>query len=189
MIKGNTLEKYLIEHCAPTLAGMKSAGLFSCRFFSKEEISKELIRLNETLNERGVYMELMLYKEDYALIYTYRKSHLEKDLKQEGVKELLLSYGYPQAEKLENYLVCLKKRLFECNGFPHEIGVFLGYPLDDVKGFILNKGRDCKCCGLWKVYCNECETRKLFDKIQKCTRVYLQVFEEGRNLTQMTVCA
>lgn len=99
------------------------------------------------------------------------------------------SYGYPQTAKLEKYLFCLKKRLCECNGFPHEIGVFLGYPLDDVKGFILNKGRGCKCCGLWKVYCNECETRKLFDKIQKCTQVYLQVFEEGRNLTQMTVCA
>lgn len=61
MVKGNTLEKYLIEHCAPTLAGMKSAGLFSCRFFSKEEIDRELIRLNETLNERGVYMKLVFF--------------------------------------------------------------------------------------------------------------------------------
>lgn len=189
MTKGNTLEKYLIEHCAPTLAGIKSAGLFSCRFFSEEEINTELFRLNETLNERGVYMELMLYKEDYALIYTYRKSHLEKDLKQDGVKELLLAYNYPVDMEMETCLEHLKQRLAECGGFPHEIGVFLGYPLEDVKGFIINEGRDCKCCGLWKVYCNECETRKLFDKIQKCTRVYLQVFEEGRNLTQMTVCA
>lgn len=189
MIKGNTLEKYLIEHCAPTLAGIKSASLFSCRFFSKEEVDQELKHLNETLNERGVYMERMLYTEDYALIYTYRLSHLKRDMDKEGVKELLISYGYPDEPEIESYLTYLKKRLSMCKGFPHEIGVFLGYPLEDVKGFILHKGRDCKCCGLWKVYCNECETMKLFDKIQKCTRVYLQVFEEGRKLKQMTVCA
>ena len=50
MIKGNTLEKYLIEHCAPTLAGIKSASLFSCRFFSKEEVDQELKQLNENKN-------------------------------------------------------------------------------------------------------------------------------------------
>ena len=36
--------------------------------------------------------------------------------------------------------------------FPHEIGIFLGYPLADVAGFIRNKGRNCKCIGTWKVY-------------------------------------
>lgn len=30
----------------------------------------------------------------------------------------------------------LKKRLFTHDGFPHEIGAFLGYPLEDVRGFI-----------------------------------------------------
>ena len=169
--------------------GNEKCRIIQLPLFSKEEIDRELIRLNETLNERGVYMKLMLYKEDYTLIYTYRKSHLEKDLKQEGVKELLLSYGYPQAAKLESHLVCLKKRLCECNGFPHEIGVFLGYPLEDVKGFIENKGQDCLYCGLWKVYCNEQEAKKNFQKLEKCTRVYMQVFAGGRSISQMTVSA
>lgn len=83
----------------------------------------------------------------------------------------------------------LKERLWEYNGFPHEIGVFLGYPLEDVVGFIQNEGRECKCCGLWKVYCNEAETKKLFEKMQKCTRIYLRVFAEGRPISNMTVCA
>lgn len=188
MATGNTLESCVIEHCAPTLAGIKSAGLFSFRFQSRESVYEEVSQLNLKLNERGVYIKLMLLKEDYALIYTYRKTHLERDLGREGVHDLLASYGYPDTG-LEYLLKHLKERLGNCEGFPHEIGVFLGYPLEDVKGFIKNKGRDCKCCGLWKVYCNECETMKLFAKIRKCTKVYLEVFASGRKITQMTVCA
>lgn len=183
-----SLENYIIKHCAPTLAGIKSAGLFSFRFESGEFVAEEILRLNTQLNEKGVFIKLMLLNDDYALIYTYRKSHLEKELMQDGVRNLLMSYGYPDADT-EELLRYLKKRLRNCDGFPHEIGVFLGYPLEDVKGFIKNKGRDCKCCGLWKVYCNECEAMKLFAKIQKCTRVYLEVFAQGRHITQMTVCA
>ena len=49
--------------------------------------------------------------------------------------------------------------------------------MNSVKGFIKNKGRDCKCCGLWKVYCNEREKQLMFDKLKKCTKIYLQVFD------------
>ena len=188
-MKKHSLDQYLIEHCAATLAGIKSVGLFSCRFFQREELLQELKLLNNKLNNKGVYLELMQWKDDYALIYVYRLSHLEKDLQKEGVEELLAYYDYPVGENVKVCLAYLKERLIKCNCFPHEIGIFLGYPLDDVKGFIIHKGRDCKCCGLWKVYCNECETMKLFAKIQKCTRVYLEVFAQGRHIIQMTVCA
>lgn len=198
-----TLESYLIEHCAPTLASIKTAGLFSFRFSCKKEVMEELNRLNRNLNEKGVFLKDVLWKEDYVLIYTYRRSHLEKDLRQSAVKEILLSFGYPVKEAgthvhgseitdfalSESCIGFLKERLRKCDGFPHEIGVFLGYPPEDVKGFIAHKGRDCKYCGLWKVYCNEKETIQLFHKINKCTRIYLQVFSEGRNITQMTVSA
>lgn len=182
------LENRLIEHCAPTLAGIKSANLFNYFFTSKKTTIKELHDLNKKLNDRGVFIEPLLWKEGSVLIYTYRKSHLEKDLKQTGVMELIANYGYTDFQ-IDACLSHLKERLFEYDCFPHEIGVFLGYPLADVIGFIKHKGKDCKCCGLWKVYCNEYETRKLFEKLQKCTCVYQQVFEKGRSITQMTVCA
>lgn len=83
----------------------------------------------------------------------------------------------------------LEGRLHHSCCFPHEIGVFLGYPPEDVKGFIMNGGRNCKCCGLWKVYCNEKEKKQLFHKLKRCSEIYLQVFSEGRDLVQMTVCA
>ena len=82
----------------------------------------------------------------------------------------------------------LKSRVAECKeGFPHEIGVFLNYPLGDVIGFIENKGHNYKCKGCWKVYCNECETQKTFQRYQKCRNVYLRLWKQGRSVLQLTV--
>ena len=36
--------------------------------------------------------------------------------------------------------------------FPHEMGLLLGYPPEDVEGFILQNGRNALCSGYWKVY-------------------------------------
>ena len=41
---------------------------------------------------------------------------------------------------LNRCIVKLIGRLQENEGFPHEIGLFLGYPPEDVLGFIENKG-------------------------------------------------
>lgn len=182
------LEKYLIENCAPTLAGIKSANLFNYSFEARETVLQELMEINHKLNGKGVSIEALAWKDRSVLIYTYRHRLLEKELEREGVRELLSGYGYNGCD-VEGSLKHLKERLYEYQCFPHEIGVFLGYPLEDVKGFIRNKGKGCKYCGLWKVYCNEQETRKLFEKLQKCTRIYLQVFADGRSITQMTVSA
>ncbi len=182
------LEKEIIQHCAPTLAGLKSAGLFNCRSNDREMFMRALNEVNQKLNVRGVYVEAMRWKDDFVLIYTYRKTHLARDLQKEGVGELLMAYGYENTD-VEVCLKHLRARLVNYDCFPHEIGVFLGYPLWDVQGFIRYEGRNCKSCGLWKVYCNECETQKLFDKFEKCNQVYSQVFAQGRSITQMTVSA
>lgn len=180
------LENELIRHCAPTLAGLKSASLFSYFHAGEDNVRKELREVNELLNSRGVYVEALLWREKSVLIYTYRLTLLEKELRQPGMWELLEKYGYKNSE-VDDCIRHLKERLMNDSCFPHEIGIFLGYPLEDVKGFIDNNGKNCKSCGLWKVYCNESEKDKLFHKLKKCTDVYIQVFREGRELSQVTV--
>ncbi len=182
------LERSLIEYCAPTLASIKSGNLFRYRFESKRVVLREIAEINRKLNLRGVSVEAVLWEEDAVLIYTYRRSHLQRELLQEGVRELLAEYGYLSCE-VEHCLEHLKERLYQYECFPHEIGVFLGYPLEDVKGFIKHKGKECKYCGLWKVYGDEQESMRLFEKIKKCTRVYLEVFAGGKSISQMTVSA
>ena len=185
---GKQLEDSLVEHCAPTLAGLKSAGLFSYFYKDERGVKKELKEVNRLLNEKGVYVEDLIWRERSVLVYVYRSSHLEEELHRSGVMELLAEYGYEDCE-IEACLVHLKERLQHYSCFPHEIGVFLGYPLADVKGFIEHGGQNCKSCGLWKVYCDTAEAEKLFDKMNKCSRVYRQVFSQGRSLAQLTVCA
>ncbi|MDO4733331.1 MAG: DUF3793 family protein, partial [Bacillota bacterium] len=86
-------------------------------------------------------------------------------------------------------LAMLRSRFLESREFPHEIGLFLGYPLGDVCGFIENGGKNCKCSGCWKVYSNEQEVQLLFEKYRKCRETYRKSFRSGKNIRQLTVSA
>ena len=81
----------------------------------------------------------------------------------------------------------LKERLAESDRFPHEIGLFLGYPPKDVIAFIRNEGRNSKCTGCWKVYYDEKEAKQTFAKFKKCRDVYLRLWNQGRTVSQLTV--
>ena len=125
--------------------------------------------------------------ETRALVYVYREGLLQKELENPENAAFLKSYGYENTD-IAYALNRLKTRVAECKeGFPHEIGVFLNYPLGDVIGFIENKGHNYKCKGCWKVYCNECETQKTFQRYQKCRNVYLRLWKQGRSVLQLTV--
>ena len=182
------LEKQIIENCAPTLAGLKTANMFNYKFSTLKSLYQELEMSNQTLEAKGLYTEVLKITESRALIYVYRKKRLQNDLKKEGVFELLKKYGY-SSSNLSDCIDYLKIRLQEYDCFPHEIGIFLDYPLLDVIGFIEHGGKNCKCCGIWKVYSNECETSRLFARFKKCTDTYIEVFTKGRSLLQLTVAA
>ncbi len=182
------LEAKMVEHCAPTLAGMKTANLFRYRCSSADALQEEVRSQNRKLNKKGVFIEILKADGCQALLYVYRRNRLEEDLAKEGVMKLLSGYGYSE-QNVEGCLRQLKARLADYECFPHEVGVFLSYPLGDVIGFIEQKGKNCKCCGIWKAYCNEGETMALFAKYRKCTDVYRKVFARGRTITQLTVAA
>lgn len=182
------LEEKIIEYCAPTLAGLKTANMFAYRFSSIDTFLVELRDVRHRIKEKGVDIEVLKCSQFRVLVYVYRRKRLEADLKKTGVWNFLEQYGY-HTDDLYSCLEQLKERLQEYDCFPHEIGIFLGYPLLDVIGFIEQGGKNCKCCGIWKVYSNECEARKLFSRFKKCTEVYLRVSARGRTLVQLTVAA
>ena len=81
----------------------------------------------------------------------------------------------------------LRQRLAMDGTFPHEIGLFLSYPLEDVEGFVENRGRNCKCTGCWKVYGDEQQAQRQFSRYRKCQEVYLRLWQGGRSVEQLTV--
>ena len=179
-----SIDKCIIEHCSPTLAGIKPAGLFSCRY--EDKLLTQIMELNRNLMDKDVVVSILKRCEDRALVYVYRKSAIKRIIENPQTARFLERYGY-SGLTAEKAVAKLKNRIAESDVFPHEIGIFLGYPLGDVVGFINNHGRNCKCVGCWKVYCNECEAVKLFDKYKKCKNIYMKLFERGKTVLQLTV--
>lgn len=184
-----SFEECLIHRASPTLANIKVAELYNFKSESFKECTDTIRDFNASLNPKGIYIELLKKCEKFYLIYVYRKSHLQSDLKNKGIQCFLEEYGYPHNADTQGYLNVLKNRLNCEKGFPHEIGVFLGYPLDDVRSFILTGGKDCVLCGEWKVYHNEESARCTFCKYKRCREIYTRVYSEGRKLSDMLVSA
>lgn len=182
------MERYLIEHCSPTLASLKTANLFSLRCSDTAELTEQLQFWNGTLHDKGITITLLQWRRDMALIYIFRRSALQADLNRSGVGEFLTKCGYTSTD-VDEAIEKLTDRLRNSETFTHEIGIFLGYPLGDVVGFIENRGKNFKHSGFWKVYCNESETIKKFEKFKKCTELYLNLWHSGKSICQLAVTA
>ena len=175
----------LVRHCSPVLAGLKTANMFACPFSDREEMRACVSRLNHRLREKGLRILPLRFCENRALIYVYRPARLARDLRQDGAARLLTEYGY-LAEAPARCLVHLMQRLSQGGEFPHEIGLFLGYPPEDVCGFI-HDASACKFAGLWKVYGDETAARRTMDRFHKCTRLYCDRFGQGCPLERLAM--
>ena len=180
------LDQYLISHCSPTLASLKTANLFRISFSAETELYAQLRSWNTLLGDKGISLTVLRKNPDSALIYVYREARLQADLQNPESAKLLHSLGYLHTDA--DYAIgMLKERLAESDRFPHEIGLFLGYPPKDVIAFIRNEGRNSKCTGCWKVYYDEKEAKQTFAKFKKCRDVYLRLWTQGRTVSQLTV--
>lgn len=179
-------EKVIIKHCSPTLAGMKTGSMFTCPYADKKDMCVKMKYWNSLLKEKGIRVIPLRYKDGTALIYLYRTSKLSEDLKDGTARQLLKERGY-EISVPERCICKLMKRLVECDEFPHEVGLFLGYPPEDVCGFIENGARNCKCVGCWKVYGDEQEARNTFELYEKCTAAYYEQLANGVSIDRLTV--
>ena len=179
-------EDLLIRHCSPTLAGIKTGNLFSCFCSCRKELTKSVSGLNRKLVSKGIRILPLRVGHGRALIYVYRPHALESDLMDHQARELLLRYGYTP-ENLNSCVIHLIHRLRSEKEFPHEIGLFLSYPPEDVLGFIDNKAFNHKCQGCWKVYGDEKAAKSIFEKYDLCSKIYFQQWKQGRSIEQLTV--
>ena len=179
-------EEMLVAHCSPTLAGIKTGSLFSCAYDSQAALLESIRRLNRRLAPKGVRVLPLRCSEKRALIYVFRPSALKRDLAGAAARSLLARQGYDNPG-MEPCLRRLVRRLRQDGEFPHEVGLFLGYPPEDVAGFLENRGCGHKCVGCWKVYGDPAAAQKTFEKFRKCTQVYCAQWEQGRSIERLTV--
>ena len=179
-------EEILIRQGAPTLAGIKTGSLFPCPCENREDLLADIRRLNRLLVPKGLCLLPIRFLEGQALLYLYRPAELRRDLQDALASELLRQAGYAN-ESCARCVAQLIRRFRESGEFPHEVGLFLGYPPEDVKGFIDHRANGFKCAGLWKVYGDEAKAQALFAKFKKCTDIYCALWQTGSKLEQLAV--
>ena len=175
---------FIVYNCAPTLRGLKVGNLVSQFYEDKEELLEFIAEQDKKLKERGIRIVLVKLTSKTALIYVYRQRQLARLLSRSGVQEFLSQYGYDDFST-DCCLNHLRGRLM-LSDFPHEIGVFLGYPLDDIRSFIDNKGANCPCTGCWKAYNNIDRAEYIFELYRKCTADCCRQYEKGIDILRLT---
>ena len=178
-------DEMVIRHCAPTLASIKTGSLFSCPCETEKEVLHSVRELNRRLGCKGLRVMPLRRRDGKCLVYVYRPGKLARDLNDEHAKSILAELDYPSGSPC-SCLKRLRERLRTSEEFPHEIGLFLGYPPEDVEGF-MGKQEEAKCVGCWKVYGDEARAQRLFMQYEHCTSIYLRHYALGKCIERLTV--
>ena len=179
-------DNIIVNNCSPTLAGIKTGSIFTVDRSLITDINEDLRELNRCFAGKGLRAIPLKITDKNVLVYLYRPDKLKADLACREAREILLEKGYT-CESVEGDIVHLINQICNQKTFPHEIGLFLGYPPVDVKGFMEDTRKGVKCVGYWKVYGDKEKAEKTFSSYRKCTEVYKKCLSGGRHLSQMIV--
>ena len=180
------MERVLLTHCAPTLAGLKCANLVRLTG-PRAELEAAAQAWKATLAPRGVHVRTARWDGDSALLYLYREGHLRREWEKPGAADFLRRHGYEPGAAVQENVELLLRRIARRPCFPHEIGLFLGYPPEDVQGFMECRAKGFRCVGCWKVYGDAEKAQKLFASYKKCTAVYTARHAKGTPVERLTV--
>ena len=175
----------LAIHCAPILSGSKAANIMTVTVH-------EFDRIGYLLEGTGIRYRFLKTKGDKGILYLYREKRLRQYLEQEEIQGFLSEYGYDQVD-IAKMLNLLSKRIQMYNDqdavFPHEIGVFLEYPLGDVKGFLVNEGKNFMYSGYWKVYQDLQGAVRRFTQYDMERELTIQALMQGKTIREIALAA
>jgi len=176
------LSEQIAMQCAPLLAGLKPSNLLIVSMEQEENV-KAILKGTEV----NAYC---LSEYDGKKVYLlYRIQELTAYLTRKEVQALLFELGYQGAE------LCFLLRTVSCRytahkrektEFPHELGLLLGYPAVDVRGFMEQKGKNFLYSGYWKVYGNVKETVALFAEFIRARETAVQLVKKGYSIAEIT---
>ena len=145
--------------CAPVLTGVKPSNILTLKNVSEKEVA-------ESLKEMGISYSMLCDSGARKVWLIYREEEILEILGKKEYSEFLDTQGYQHGSA----------------EFPHELGIFLGYPLADVKGFIEHNGKDFLYQGYWKVYENVEERKKMFSIYNVVKEEFIREMQAGKDL-------
>ncbi|HJG30205.1 MAG TPA: DUF3793 family protein [Collinsella ihuae] len=211
-----SLERAIVRHCSPTLAALKPASLFTFpgNFVDapdsqthRHALAKAITACEQQLASAGITVRVLAWRTCGALVYVYRPAELAAYLSDRRASRLLGALGYDTASldrcigvlagKLQAMDPGSRKATRETScpctssgcskDFPHEMGLFLGYPYEDVVGFIQHRGRDYLAVGMWKVYADLERALATFERFKRCAAASMRAHQNGSSLAQLAI--
>lgn len=185
-------ESYIIftfaNSCMPTLMKKKPSTMISFHKRYIYDISRFYSILSKEIKKFQADYYTLYESESIIYVLVYQKGMIHSVFQKYRKHDLFRSY-HLMNQGFIDHMKCLKilaKRFIlfktEHNGFPHEVGLLLGYPLCDVEDYIMNQGDNYVLCGYWKVYHNIEEARSTFELYKKLRAAGMQRFYSGSEL-------
>lgn len=176
----------LAFQCAPVLAGIKASNLL----IIKENLCN---RAKKEISEAGTNYNLLCSFEGKFIYLIYKKKELMNILTKAKVISYLNAAGYQldAVHKIEFHYILkklgqrLKESIRNKKDFPHEIGIFMGYPIEDVLAFVKNEGHNYELSGYWKVYHKKELALRLFKQYDLARTTALKHIKRGGSLSQL----
>jgi hypothetical protein len=178
----SALETQLALQCAPVLTGIKLSNLL---IIQREDRAAVIKLFKKTV----ISCHIICEAEDRVTFLLYHKAQLQQYINEAPAKRILHSAGYHMSG-LDGILRELTRRYsgyirYNRDTFPHEIGIFLGYPAEDVAGFMENRGKNYLYIGYWKVYGNLPEALRLFEKYRQAKEKVLRMISQGASVRRV----
>ncbi|MBO5482323.1 MAG: DUF3793 family protein [Spirochaetaceae bacterium] len=177
------LSYQILQSASPTICKIKPGNMFTVKKFQFD--TKSSIEWKKLLSKQDIELEWFSTTNNVIMYFSYNKKWISEILKNKKIKKFLLEKNYPIHLDNKAIIEELFFRLKNSNTFPHEVGVFLGYPLEDVISFEKNQGKNCKYCGLWKSYSNPSKAKKCCNQYANCSQLCTQWFCEGYSIPQI----
>ncbi|MBA4698938.1 MAG: DUF3793 family protein [Ruminococcus sp.] len=177
MLRGSVcrqhIESLFLYHASPVLRKAKPAVLITVK---SECVNLWRSREKAMCKASGLCLKELKIKDNSSLFLIYDRYEIELAIRNEKSLCILAPFGYELNGSVDEFLNCLSARLAS-NDFPHEIGLFLGYPPGDVKAYIENEGKNCTCCGYWKVYEDVEAAQQMWAKIDEAQIYAIDVLQ------------
>ncbi len=175
------IDKRVAFLCSPLILGLKCANMI----YASDSDAAVVRRI---FDGSPVTVTVVYSSAGSSLIFLYRKDMLLNAICADVVAEMLRDLGYEPTD-VDQSVSHLSGRISAARemgeDFPHEIGLFLGYPIEDVLGFVNNKGRDALLTGYWKVYENPAEKRKTFMEFDRAREIVFPLADRGVSLNMI----
>lgn len=178
------LTAHLMLECSEVLAGVKPANLISLVNRTRP-CGRNLYQLwqlhHAQLAKRRADLTFMVLKNgaQAVLLLCYNHDQLERHLAHAGIRALLHKAGYEAGASCTALVNELRGRLGSSDSFPHEIGLFIGYPAKDVAAFMGLVKLPFACQGPWKIYGNPAQSLALAEQFRCCRQRMAAILATG----------